>query len=182
LPTPLLIITQPAPSTQAVNPGSVVSYTVFIDPAAQGTVTYRWRRNGTSLSSATAATLSFSSVTEANQGTYDCVISNGSTTITSAAAILDINDPVTAVVASRTPADASVATGTSVTFSVTAQGTPTLTYQWRKNTTPISGATNATFTISSTVPGDTSTYNVVVTNTASPAGVTSNGVALDVTP
>jgi cyclophilin family peptidyl-prolyl cis-trans isomerase len=182
LPTPILILTQPAPTTQAVNPGTPVTYSVFVDPAAQGTLTYRWRRNGTSLSSATAATLSLASVSETNQGTYDCVISNGSTTMTSTPAVLNVNDPVTAIVASRTPSGASVATGTSVTFSVTAQGTPNLTYQWRKNTNPISGATNATFTISSVASGDTSTYDVIVSNIASTAGVKSNDVVLTVNP
>lgn len=182
LPTPLQIITQPTPTEQALNPGAPVTYSVFVDPSAQGTVTYSWRKNGNTLSSATTASLSLSSVSEANQGTYDCVISNGATTITSAPAILNVNDPVTSVVASRTPSIANVATGTSVTFSVTAQGTPELTYQWRRNTTPISGATNATYTINSVNSGDTSTYDVIVKNIASTAGVKSNDVVLNVNP
>ncbi|HYX22457.1 MAG TPA: right-handed parallel beta-helix repeat-containing protein, partial [Thermoanaerobaculia bacterium] len=68
------------------------------------------------------------------------------------------------------PADVTVCAGAPAVFSVTATGQPTLTYQWRKNGTPlsdggsISGSTTDTLTINPTVTGDSGTYDVVVTD------------------
>ena len=68
------------------------------------------------------------------------------------------------------PSGLDLCAGADAQFSVTAQGQPTLTYQWRKGTTPlvnggrISGADTDTLTISDTIPGDAGNYNVVVTD------------------
>jgi len=42
------------------------------------------------------------------------------------------------------PVDRSVSSGTQVTFAVTAVGS-NLAYQWRRNGTPVSGATASTY-------------------------------------
>ena len=64
------------------------------------------------------------------------------------------------------------------TFSVQAAGSPTLTYQWKKNGTAISGQTLSSFTISSAQLGDIGNYSVTVNN---PAGtVTSANAYLSV--
>lgn len=77
------------------------------------------------------------------------------------------------------PASQSVPEGQSVSFSVTASGTAPLQYQWRKNSTDISGATAATYTIASAKPSDAATYSVIVSNAQGSA--TSNGAQLTVT-
>jgi uncharacterized delta-60 repeat protein len=59
---------------------------------------------------------------------------------------------------------------TTATFSVVADGTPTLTYRWRKNGTNlsnggnISGATNTTLTLTNVLKADAAAYTVVVSN------------------
>jgi parvulin-like peptidyl-prolyl isomerase len=68
--------------------------------------------------------------------------------------------------------------GSSVTFSVTATGTAPLSYQWRRDGTAISGATGATYTITSVNAGHAGIYTVVVTNRA--GNVTSTGAVLTV--
>lgn len=50
------------------------------------------------------------------------------------------------------------------TFSVAASGPVAPTYQWRRAGQPISGATNATFTIVQTKPADVADYDVVVSS------------------
>jgi parallel beta-helix repeat protein len=68
------------------------------------------------------------------------------------------------------PSDLSLCSGTDAVFSVTAQGAPTLTYLWLEGGIPlsnggrISGATASQLTIMSTVPGDSGSYSVVVTD------------------
>ncbi len=60
--------------------------------------------------------------------------------------------------------------GRPANFSVVAAGLPPFSYEWRANGVPlvnggrISGATNATLTVSSTQPSDATTYDVIVSN------------------
>ena len=62
------------------------------------------------------------------------------------------------------PASQSVNAGVNLTLSVVATGSPAPTYQWRKNGTLVTGATNATLTLSNVQPADAGAYNVVVSN------------------
>lgn len=59
------------------------------------------------------------------------------------------------------PGDQSVTEGESVTLSAQASGADNVSYQWQKNGNDIPGATEASFTIESTVPGDAGQYAVV---------------------
>ncbi len=76
------------------------------------------------------------------------------------------------------PVGATKNYGESVTFSVTATGTPTPTYQWKKGASDIPSATSATYTISSVTLNDAADYTVVVTNGA--GSVTSDVATLTV--
>jgi len=73
-----------------------------------------------------------------------------------------------------------VTAGAAVTFSVTATGDAPLSYQWRKDSTAIAGATGSTYTISATNTSDNGNYTVVVSNAA--GTITSNGATLIVNP
>jgi len=65
------------------------------------------------------------------------------------------------------PADQTVVTGQTATFSVVATGTAPLTYQWQKNSVDIHGATNPSYTTPATILEDSgSTFCVQVTNPA----------------
>ena len=59
--------------------------------------------------------------------------------------------------------------GTNVTLGAAASGDGPLTYQWRRNGTAISGATNAALTLSAVKSGDAGTYTLAVTNAAGTA-------------
>jgi len=78
------------------------------------------------------------------------------------------------------PDDATVTVGASVTFSVTASGTTPLSYQWRKGSDNISGATGSSYTILSVVMANAGSYDVVVSNAC--GTVTSNAATLTVNP
>jgi hypothetical protein len=63
------------------------------------------------------------------------------------------------------PADASVAVGQQVAFSVTVLGTPPITYQWQKNGVDIPNATSANYSISQAATSDSGQYRVIISNT-----------------
>jgi hypothetical protein len=63
------------------------------------------------------------------------------------------------------PASQSVPTGSNVTFTVTATGTPPLQYQWRLNGVNFTGATNDTLVITNAQIANAGAYTVVVANT-----------------
>ena len=63
------------------------------------------------------------------------------------------------------PANQSVYEGFTAVFSVTADGTPPLAYQWQFNTTNINGATNTSLTLTNVSYSEAGSYSVTVTNT-----------------
>jgi uncharacterized lipoprotein YddW (UPF0748 family) len=67
------------------------------------------------------------------------------------------------------PQSQTLTAGSAATFSVTASGSATLSYQWRLNGTNISGATASSYTRASVQPGDAGSYAVIVTNFAGSA-------------
>jgi len=77
------------------------------------------------------------------------------------------------------PASLTVEVGQTATFSVTATGAGTLTYQWYKNGVAISGATSSSYTTPPAVLGDSgSVFTVTVSNAI--GTVTSLGATLTV--
>jgi alpha-tubulin suppressor-like RCC1 family protein/thiol-disulfide isomerase/thioredoxin len=83
---------------------------------------------------------------------------------------------MTAPQISAQPVAQSATAGGSVTYSVTATSTGPFSFQWRKDSVPISGATGATLTLSNLGLAQMGSYDVVVTNAA--GSVTSQAAAL----
>ena len=67
------------------------------------------------------------------------------------------------------PTSQTIAVGSAASFSVTATGSDTLTYQWYKDSSAISGATASTYTISSAATSDAGSYYVTVSNSGGTA-------------
>ena len=165
------ITTQPANLT-AVTGSSAAFTVVATSPSA---MTYQWKKDGSDIVGATSATYSINSASTTSAGSYAVVITNFIGSVTSASATLTVN--VLPAITTQ-PSPQSVTVGNSVTFSVVATGTPTPSYQWRKDGTAISGATATSYAISSPVSGDAGSYTVVVTNAA--GSVTSSSASLAV--
>jgi hypothetical protein len=85
-PTPPFLATQPV--SQVVNPGTNVTFTVVA--GGQGNA-YQWLQNGGPITGATNPTLNLTAVNPIHWGVYDCVISNGCGSVTSAPATLALN-------------------------------------------------------------------------------------------
>lgn len=85
----------------------------------------------------------------------------------------------TAPTITQQPSNQTVQVGQTATFSVSATGTATLRYQWRKNGASISGATSASYTTPATTTADNgAVFSCVVSNDY--GSVTSNNATLTV--
>ena len=152
------ITTQPA--DDEVCEGDDATFSVDAD----GTnLTYKWYKDGTEISGETNATLTLSNVSASDDGTEYKVIVSGDCgdDDTSDVAILTVNVKPTVT---DDPDAVEVCEGESATFSVTATGTATLTYQWQKDGSDISGATSSSYTIDETTTDDDADYKCIVTN------------------
>ena len=78
------------------------------------------------------------------------------------------------------PAPQTVNVGQTATFSVTATGAGTLSYQWSKNGTPIAGAAGASYTTPATVAGDNGALFTVAVAASGGSPVTSTAALLTV--
>ena len=77
------------------------------------------------------------------------------------------------------PQSGAAAYGESFGFSVTAGGTPPLSYQWQFGSSPLAGATNAALTINNITNTSAGNYSVVISNivgsaTSTPALLTTS--------
>lgn len=146
------------PVNQAVCEGTGVSFSV----TATGTgLSYQWQKDGNNIGGATSSTYTIVSTTAGDAGSYRCVVSNACGSVNSNAATLTIHSTPSI---SQHPQSQQVCEGSPVSFSVTAGGSPAPTYQWRRNTVNIGGATSATYNIPAATPGDAGNYDCVVTN------------------
>jgi hypothetical protein len=147
------------PSPQAACPGGSATFNV----TASGTPapTYQWRKGGVDIGGATGSSYTINPVAPGDAGSYDVIVTNSCGSATSNAATLTINEAPSVTV---DPVSQSVCSGGSVMFSVSATGTPALTYQWRKGGVNIGGATSSSYTINPASPGDAGSYDCVVTN------------------
>ncbi len=168
------ISTQPA--SQTVTAGDNVTFSV----AASGTapLTYQWSFGGKAIAGATSASYSLTNVQQTNAGTYSVTVTNSLGSVTSNNATLTVNPLSVAPTITAQPLSAAATAGESVSFGVSATGTPAPTYQWRKDGVNIVGATSSTFSISGVTAADAGSYTVVVANTG--GSVTSNVATLTV--
>jgi DNA/RNA endonuclease G (NUC1) len=160
------IVAQPTSQTTVVGGSATFSVTATGD----ATLTYQWLHDDLEIAGATAPTLTLNNVQAADVGAYTVTVSNSIGSVTSNDASLVVTGLPPSITAS--PSSQSVNAGSGVTFSVTATGSPTLTYQWRKGGVAIVGnatATTSALTLNNVQAADTAAYDVVVTNSVNSA-------------
>lgn len=161
-------VTPPTLLAQPQSANTLDGSTAQVSVSAGGTppFSYQWRRNGTAIAGATAATYTTPALTLADSGAaFTVVVSNSAGSVTSNAATITVNPQLVALTAQ--PASASVPAGQPATFSVTATGSAPISYQWRRNGTAIAGATGASYTTPATSIADSGAlFTVLVSNAA----------------
>ena len=111
---------------------------------------------------------------------YTVTATNTAGTITATLSIT-VNSPAGPITITTQPTDQTVAVGLTAKFTVAATGTGTLSYQWQKNGSAISGANTASYTTPILALSDSgSTFNVIVTD-AFGGSVTSKTATLTIT-
>jgi hypothetical protein len=159
-------ISAPVITAQPVSQNVCVGYNASLTIAASYATSYQWYMGESLVGS--SPTLSFNNVTTANNGSYDCVVSNGAGSVTSNTVVLNAQAGSTPTI-TRQPASVSVYITQTATFSVGVAGTGAMTYQWYTGTpgsgTAISGATTDSYTTGALTTADNGTsYYVTATD------------------
>src|SRR5262245_39628100 len=165
------------PGNQTVLQGTPATFTVGANGTAP--LSYQWQRNMVNINGATASSFTLASPVFGDSGAkFRCVVTNAFGSATSNEATLTVNAPPSIT---QQPTNQTVTQGQTATFTVTASGSATLTYQWQRNQANINGATSSTYTTAATTSADDGAkFRCVVTNGFGNA--TSNEVTLTVLP
>ncbi len=173
LSNPALLTVNPAPIAPVitVQPQPVVvtaGQTAQFSVTATGTapLAYQWQRNGVNIAGATAADCSVVNAQSVNAGSYRVIVSNAAGSVTSTAATLTVNPAVPRPVVLTQPVAATRTVGQSVTFTIAASGSGSLTYQWYLDGIPIAGANGPSYTLAAVALTDAGAYTAGVRNTA----------------
>ncbi len=178
----LLVKVAPTVAVPLVGSTNLVGSSVTFMLVANGSVPmgFQWRRgtvpitNLVSLSRTSYFTINNLKLTDA--AAYRVVVTNSGNFnpgIISAAATLAVVEPP---VITNQPQSQVVNPGASATFTVLADGTAPLRYQWQFGGVEIVGATNAAFTVTNVQASNQGGYRVVVSNIG--ASVTSSAATL----
>ena len=186
---PPVFTRQPADQTATV--GSRATFTIAVTSGTapgQGAF-YNWHLNGSYIetngsdpkySRATDGSLTINNVALSDAGNYAVIAQNTGGRVYSNVVALTVIPTAAPTIATQ-PASLTIAAGGTVVFSVAASGTPEPTYQWRRGTANITGATSATLVLSGS-NASAGAYICVVTNsvgsvTSAPANLTVSTVA-----
>jgi hypothetical protein len=123
--------------------------------------------------------LALSNLQASDSGTYTLVVTNRFGASTSAPLVLHVEAGSPMISQQPTPAAVTRFINGSVTFTAAALGSLPLSYQWQHGTSPISGATATSLSLTGVQPADAGSYNVVVSNLH--GSVTSSNAVLTVT-
>ena len=173
-------LTVPTISTPAENQSVVKGEAATFKVVATGSaLTFQWKKNGTAIPGATSSSYTTPPTSGADNGAVFLVSVSNSAGSVSSNARLTVSDTAMAPAITSQPADQSAITGQTATFSVTATGT-SISYQWQKNGTNITGATSSSYTTPAASMADSGArYSVSVSNSL--GSITSSNATLTVT-
>src|SRR5258708_341805 len=157
------------PANQSVAVGQKATFDVIA--TGSGTLSYQWNKNAIAIAGETLASYTTPASTNPDSGaSFTVTVSDAAGSATSNAAPLTVTAAPVAPSITGQPLSKSVTAGQTATFAVTATGTATLAYQWKKNGAAISGATSASYTTPTATTSDNGAqFTVTVTNSAGSA-------------
>jgi hypothetical protein len=162
----------PAITRQPASTSARTGQTVTFAVTATGSTPryYQWRKNGGPLGLATNNdTYTLTEAQFSDAGTYTVEVSNGGGMVTSADAVLTVVAATIPPAFAAAPQSQAIAAGSTVVFHAPATGEPAPSYQWRRGTTTIAGATSAMLVLRGVTAADAGTYSCLATNSAGTA-------------
>ncbi|MET0623280.1 MAG: immunoglobulin domain-containing protein [Pyrinomonadaceae bacterium] len=148
------------------NTGSGVRVTYTLKEAATGAVVMNYAATQAAGSFTQFDTAAFYLSKASASANYNLVIKSADVSLGGS------TDPGDAPSITTQPVSQTVSAGANVSFTVAAEGTAPLIYQWQKNGSPINGATGATLNLTNVQGTDSGSYRAVVSNAAGSAAST----------
>ena len=159
---PFAISIVESPASVLAIPGDSVTFRISFRGLPRPS--FQWFHNGNPIPGARSTDYTISSVSLAEQGDYQVVLSNSLGSVTSAAAALTVRTNPVAPQFVVSPTDFHVFEGQGATFQAVAVGLSPPTYQWRFNGADIAGATNRSYVLQFAQFSDAGIYSVVASN------------------
>jgi len=166
------------PKSLSVAVGGTARFTV--QAAGTGPLSYQWLHEGSAVANGRSPTLILPNVHPNDAGRYTVRVRNGQGSVTSDVATLTVQSAGSAPIITVAPQDQEILVGADLRLTVTASGTPPLTYQWMWNGAPIPGAISAALDIPNVQTTNQGTYTVTVSNSVGSAS--DNGAVVDIVP
>lgn len=162
---------------EPTNQVAYVGQNLAFNALAQSTepLNYQWYQGSNTLAGQTNADLVLSNAQPADAGRYFVTASNALGVVTSAVANLTVQT-ISAVIS--TPQVMTVGSGSNLVINASVGGASLVSLQWYRDGAAISGATNATYTVSDADVFDAGQYELIASNAS--GAVTSSVV--DVAP
>jgi hypothetical protein len=152
------------PASASVAKGDVAQLSV--GATGPDPLSFQWRFQGSAVDGGTGPILLLPNVQPSQAGFYEVTVFNAGGAVTSARALLSVLIPPSIT---SQPAGRTVAAGSNVTFSVTAAGTGTLHYQWRRSGTDVPGATGSSLLLPAVSVDQSGDYQVLVSDSVGSA-------------
>lgn len=149
-----------APAGLTVRLGREAAFTVTASGAQP--MSFQWRKGTTPIAGATSSTYRIASVSKADEGSYSVVVSNSLGSVTSGPAVLTVESPVPVITSS--PRTKTVTLGLLGQFGVGVSGDGPMSFQWRRNGTPIPNSNTNLYVIPAVIKADEGAYSVEVSN------------------
>lgn len=162
-----VIVQQPISQIVCVGEQALLNVEVF----GSLPMTYSWRKQGDIVepggtASVGSAQMTIDSATLVDAGRYEVVVANAFGDVVSQPVFVTVEDcslpRVPRIV--EYPVGRLDCAGSTIDLSVSAVGSDSMTYQWRKNGTVIGGASLPTFSLESANKSDSGDYEVRITN------------------
>lgn len=169
-----------SPTDVSTNVGTTVVLPVSVTVQQNAYTTnlsqqYTWYKNGSEVFSESITgtnvntSYTIGGATASDSGTYTVVISNYWGSVTSSPAVVTISSPPAI---SSQPAPKSVLVGQNASFTVSASGAPSPTFQWNKGSSPLSdggvysGTQTSTLSLTGVTASQAGNYTVTISNSA----------------
>lgn len=182
-----------APLSQTVMEGNSVIFSVDASSSDGQTLNYQWFFNDNPISSANSNSYNITSSAINNAGSYKVAISNPDKTVNSSATLTvealpseeepPAEEPTPVemdIQISLHPVSQSTYISESLTLNVSASGSGTLNYQWRKDGVEIPNAIHSYYSISNASEDQGGIYDVVISNAT--GSLASNSATITINP